>query len=55
MEASVLEACCTYCSFVALLYTIMHAILIHDSYLYCLPSVSTLLPLDDGLDMGRNA
>jgi hypothetical protein len=26
----------------------------HDTYLYYLPSVSTLLPLDDGLDMGRN-
>jgi hypothetical protein len=27
----------------------------HDTYLYYLPAVSTMLPLDDGLDMGRNA
>jgi hypothetical protein len=27
----------------------------YDTYLYCSPSVSTLLPLDNGLDMGRNA
>jgi hypothetical protein len=41
--------------FLALLHTYIHAMLVHDSYLYCLPSVSTLLPLDDGLEMGRNA
>jgi hypothetical protein len=41
--------------FLALLYTYMHAMLVHDSNLYSLPSVSTLLPLDDGLDMGRDA
>jgi hypothetical protein len=29
--------------------------LIHDFYLYCFPSVSTLLLLDDGLDMGKDA
>jgi hypothetical protein len=29
----------------------MHAMLKHDSDLYCMCSVSTLLPLDDGLDM----
>jgi hypothetical protein len=29
--------------------------LIHDSYLHYLPSVSTLLPLDDGLDIGMDA
>jgi hypothetical protein len=27
----------------------------HGSYLHYIPSVSTLLPLDDGLDMGRHA
>jgi hypothetical protein len=27
----------------------------YDSHLHYLPSVSTLLPLDGGLDMGRDA
>jgi hypothetical protein len=34
--------------FLTLLYAYMHAVLKHDTYLYCLPSVSTFLPLDDG-------
>jgi hypothetical protein len=33
----------------------MHEMLKHDTYLHCLPFVSTLLPLEDGLDMGRHA
>jgi metal-dependent HD superfamily phosphatase/phosphodiesterase len=33
----------------------MHAMLKHDSYLYCITFVSAVLPLDDGLDMGRHA
>jgi hypothetical protein len=33
----------------------MHALFKHDTYLCFLPYVSTLLPLDDGLDMRRNA
>jgi hypothetical protein len=38
-----------------LLYTYMHAMLKHDSYLCCIPSVFTLLILVDGLAMGRHA
>jgi hypothetical protein len=38
-----------------LLYTYMHAMLKHDSYLCYIPSVSTLLTLDDGLVVGRHA
>jgi hypothetical protein len=51
----VLEAGCTYYSFLTLLYTYMHAMLKHDTYSHCLPSICSLLPLDDGLDMGRHA
>jgi hypothetical protein len=38
-----------------LLYTYMHAMLKYDSYLCCIPSVSTLLALVHGLVMSRRA
>jgi hypothetical protein len=41
--------------FSILLYTFMHAMLKHDSYLCCIPSISTLLTLDDDLNKGRHA
>jgi hypothetical protein len=41
--------------FSILLYTYMHAMIKHDSYLCYIPSVSTLLTLVDGWVMGRRA